>query len=90
MIGLRTLFPPAEERATVGRFYLASFLGEFLNVVSPFQFLYLAFVFHDRPEYAAVVLGIGAAAVTVFEVPTGTLADRLGRKRCVLAGDVIS
>lgn len=84
-----SLLPPPDERRLLGRFYLAGFLGECLHAVAPFQFVYLAFVFHDDPALAAMVVLVGAVAVLAFEVPTGALADRFGRKRSVIAGDVV-
>lgn len=83
------LWPSAEERRHLGPFFAATFVGECLNVVLPFQFLYLLLALGDDPAHAGLVLALGAASVLVFEVPTGAVADRFGRKRSVILGDLV-
>jgi MFS family permease len=83
------LWPPAAERALLGRFYIAEVFTEALNVVFPFQFVYLYLVM-DRPEWAVLPLIASSAAVLAMEIPTGVVADRWGRKRSVIAGGLMT
>ncbi len=83
------LWPPASERALLGRFYLAEVFTEALNVIFPFQFIYLYLVM-ERPEWAVLPLIASSAAVLVMEIPTGAVADRWGRKRSVIAGGLMT
>lgn len=89
-MGTNEMFwPPAQERALLGRFYLAEVVAEVLNVIFPFQFVYLYLVM-DRADWAVMPLLALSAAVLVMEVPTGVLADRWGRKRSVITGGVLT
>ena len=80
-----TFWPPPDERRLLGRFYAAATLGETLNVVFPFQFAYF-FLVMDRPEWAVIPVLVASATVLLVEIPTGLVADRLGRKASVVAG----
>ena len=83
------LWPPAEERALLGRFYLAEVFSEVLNVIYPFQFVYL-YLAMERAEWAVMPLFALSVTVLVMEVPTGVLADRWGRKPSVIIGGVLT
>lgn len=82
-------WPGQEERSLLGRFYLASSLSEAMNVVFPFQFIYLYLVM-ERPEWAVIPTLVETIAVWLMEVPTGMVADRWGRKLSVISGDFLS
>ncbi len=82
-------WPTQEERGLLGRFYLAGGLSEMLNVIHPFEFIYL-FLIMERPEWAIIPLVTETAAVLLMEVPTGVVADRWGRKSSVICGDLVS
>jgi Na+/melibiose symporter-like transporter len=84
-----SLWPPADERALLGRFYLAHVLTETLNVVFHFQFVYLYLVM-ERVEWVVLPLMVESAAVLLMEIPTGAAADRWGRKRSVIAGGLVT
>lgn len=81
----RNLWPGDEERHLLGRFYAAETLREVLNVIFPFQFVYL-FLVVERPEWAVLPVIVAAAVVLIAEIPTGVVADRFGRKLSVLSG----
>lgn len=84
-----SLWPPSDERALLGRFYLAHVLTEALNVVFHFQFVYLYLVM-ERSEWAVLPLMVESAAVLLMEIPTGAAADRWGRKASVIMGGLIT
>jgi Na+/melibiose symporter-like transporter len=86
---LRKLLPGQEEGRCLGRFYWSSLLSEFLNVILPFQFVYLLLVL-DRPSWAPIPLIVESAVVFAMEIPTGMIADRFGRKASTLLGDTLS
>ena len=86
---LRLLLPPKRERRVLGRFYLSCVVSEFLNLIQPFQFVYL-FLVLDRPEWAAIPLMVESLIVFALEIPTGVIADRWGRKTSVVLGEVLS
>lgn len=81
--------PSREERDALGGFYLASFVSEVTNIVLPFQFVFLLMVM-ERPEWAIVPMIVSGLFVFLLEIPTGMIADRYGRKRSVVMGDVLS
>jgi hypothetical protein len=83
------LWPGQEERALLGRFYLASSLSEALNVIFPFQFVYLYLVM-GRPEWAVIPTLAETVTIWLMEIPTGVVADRWGRKISVVSGDLLS
>ena len=85
----QTVWPDREERSLVGRFYLSGLLSEALNVIVPFEFIYL-YLLMERPEWAVIPLLVETAAVLVMEIPTGAVADRWGRKVSVITGDLLS
>lgn len=89
MQALRKLLPGQEEGRYLGRFYWSSLLSEFLNVILPFQFVYLLLVL-DRPSWAPIPLIVESAVVFAMEIPTGMIADRFGRKVSTLLGDTLS
>jgi len=84
-----SLWPDLQERALLGRFYLAQSVSEILNVIFPFRFVYL-FLVMERPEWAVIPLIVEMATVLVMEIPTGVVADRWGRKISVISGGLIS
>jgi len=84
-----TLWPGQEERALLGRFYLASSLSEALNVIFPFQFVYLYLVM-GRPEWAVIPTLAETVTIWLMEIPTGVVADRWSRKISVVSGDLLS
>jgi len=81
--------PPREERQYLNRFYVSSFLSEATNIVLPFQFIFL-FLVMDKPEWAVIPLIVEGLVVFLFEIPTGIIADRYGRKASVIIGDTLS
>lgn len=85
----RALWPDQEERILLGRFYLASSLSEALNVIFPFQFVYLYLVM-ERPEWAVIPALMETSTIWLMEIPTGVVADRWGRKISVISGDFLS
>ena len=83
-----TLIPSGDERLLLGRFYGATFLAEVAHLAMPFQVL-LIVRYLDQPQLG-VLLGIEQLVGLTMEIPSGAWADRFGRKRCVLAGHVLS
>ena len=83
-----TWWPAHDERALLGRFYIAESLSEILNVVFPFRFVYL-FLVMQRPEWAVIPLLVEMVTVLLMEIPTGVVADRWGRKLSVISGGLI-
>lgn len=83
------LWPRADERALVGRFYCVLGLAEVLYVVAPFEFAYL-FLVMKEPHWAVVVTMAGLLASIVGAVPGGVLADRHSRKTAVLVGGFLT
>lgn len=79
------LWPDAEERRLLGRFYLSGALGYGLALITPFQFAYLYLVM-DQPAWAVIPLVVANAVSLVMEIPTGLISDRWSRKKCVLLG----
>lgn len=86
---INIFMPPREERQHLNRFYVSSFLSEATNIVLPFQFIFL-FLVMDKPEWAVIPLIVEGLVVFLFEIPTGIVADRFGRKVSVIIGDVLS
>ena len=86
---LRWLLPRGEERRLLGRFYFSDFVGEATNILLPFEFIFLVLVL-ESPEWAIVPLLVEGIAVFLLEIPTGIVADRFGRKRSVILGDLLS
>ena len=84
-----SLWPNREERSLLGGFYMAGGISEALNVIAPFEFIYLYLVM-ERPEWAIIPLLAEATAVLLTEVPTGVIADRWGRKPSTITGDLLS
>ncbi len=85
----RLSWPDAEERALVGRFYVAVGLLYASAVVAPFEFAYL-FLVLERPEWAVAPLGVAAGVALVAELPSGLLADAWSRKATVLLGAALA
>ncbi len=85
--GTRTgrIWPREDERALVGRLYLAVGLSEALCLVTPFQFAYLYLVM-ERPEWAVLPMMVATAAALLTGIPAGAIADRWSRKWVVLGG----
>lgn len=83
-----TLIPSGEERQLLGRFYGATFLAEVAHLAMPFQVL-LIVRYLGQPQLG-ILLGIEQLVALTMELPSGAWADRFGRKRCVLAGHVLS
>ncbi len=83
------VWPQRDERRLLGRFYLAGGIGELFDVIWPFQFAYL-FMVMERPEWAVIPLLVESATALLAEIPTGAFADRFGRRRAVILGDVLS
>lgn len=83
------LWPRADERALVGRFYGALALSEVLYVVAPFEFAYL-FLVLERPYWAVGVTVAGIIASMLAAIPGGVFADRHSRKTTVLVGGVLA
>jgi hypothetical protein len=79
------LWPDSVERSILSRFYWAIGVSEALNVIFPFQFVYLYLVL-NRPEWAPIPLLIESATYILLEIPSGLFADRRGRKRSVTLG----
>jgi hypothetical protein len=79
------LWPDSAERSILSRFYWAIGVSEALNVIFPFQFVYLYLVL-NRPEWAPIPLLIESATYLLLEIPSGLFADRKGRKRSVTLG----
>lgn len=86
---INIFIPPREERQHLNRFYVSSFLSEATNIVLPFQFIFL-FLVMDKPEWAVIPLIVEGLVVFLFEIPTGIIADRYGRKVSVIIGDTLS
>ena len=86
---LGTFWPQQDERRLLGRFYLAEGVSELFFVIWPFQFAYL-FMVMQRPEWAVIPLLVEALAALAVEIPTGAFADRYGRRRAVILGDLIT
>lgn len=84
-----TFWPEREERALLGGFYIAGSISEALNVILPFEFIYLYLVM-ERPEWAVIPILAESTAVFLTELPTGVVADRWGRKLSTLSGDLLS
>ena len=78
-------WPDKEERSLIGRFYFSVGIGEILNVIFPFRFVYLYMVM-QRPEWAVIPLLVESATILLMEIPTGVVADRWGRKLSVISG----
>lgn len=83
------LYPGKEERQHLGRFYWSSLTSEFLNVILPFQFVYLLLVL-DKPSWAPIPLMVESLVIFFMEIPTGVIADRWGRKFSTMLGDSLS
>lgn len=83
------VWPLADERKLVGRFYVAVGLSTALYLVYPFEFAYLYLTMH-RPEWSVLPLMTASAATLVMQLPTGVLADRWGRKLAVLSGGALT
>jgi Major Facilitator Superfamily len=79
----------AAERHLLGRFYAAEFIGYALDVVLPFQFVYLYLVL-DWSEWATLPFVVYSATFMFLELATGIWADRYGRKPLVLAGEAVT
>jgi hypothetical protein len=79
----------AAERHLLGRFYAADFIGYALDVVLPFQFIYLYLVL-DWSEWATLPFVVYSATFMLLELATGIWADRYGRKPLVLAGETVT
>ena len=86
---LNILWPRPDERRLLGRFYLIDGISEFFNLIWPFQFAYL-FMVMDRPEWSVIPLLVESASALLAEIPTGAFADRFGRRRSVILGDVLT
>lgn len=84
----RLAWPDPDERALVGRFYVAVAILYGTWLVAPFQFAYL-FLVLDRPEWAVAPLVVASGVPLLAEVPTGVLADRWSRKGSVLLGGAL-
>lgn len=82
-------WPDREERALLGRFYVAVAVLYATWVVAPFEFAYL-FLVMDDPAWAVIPLGVFSAVPLLTEVPTGVLADRWSRKRTVVLGTLLA
>lgn len=89
--GSRTgrIWPREDERALVGRLYLAVGLSEALCFVTPFQFAYLYLVM-AKPQWAVLPMIVATAAALVTGIPAGAIADRWSRKWVVLGGAAAS
>jgi len=86
---LGIFWPQQKERQLLGRFYLAEGVSELFFVIWPFQFAYL-FMVMQRPEWAVIPLLAESLVALLAEIPTGALADRYGRRRAVILGDVLT
>lgn len=83
------IWPRADERALVGRLYVAVGLSEALCLVTPFQFAYLYLVM-AKPEWAVLPMIVATAAALAAGIPAGAIADRWSRKLVVLGGALVS
>lgn len=83
------LWPQADERRLLSRFYLALGLSQALYLISPFQFAYL-YLAMRRPEWSVIPLMASSATALLGQLPTGALADRWSRKAAVLLGGVLT
>ena len=85
-----TLWPDKEERALVGRFYISGVLSEALNVIVPFEFMYL-YLLMKRPEWAVIPLMVEAPHLREFlgflrsRFYTALATNRTTTTRAVLA-----
>lgn len=71
-------------------FYAASFISSFISgVIGPLVVVYLLSV-GLNPLQIGMVLAGGRIAIMLFEFPTGTFADRYGRKLSVLVAFALS
>ncbi len=86
---LSLLIPSRDERHYLGGFYKANFVAELLNIVQPFQFVFLLLVVPE-PSWALIPLLVEHIVVFCLEIPTGMVADRWGRKVSVVLGEAIS
>lgn len=85
----RMVWPERVERALLGRFYLASTIGQATAIIQPFEFAYL-FLVMERPEWAVIPFLVSSAIVLGLEIPTGLLSDRWSRKKTVVIGYALS
>lgn len=83
------LWPAAEERRLLTRFYAATALDQALYLIFPFQFAYLYLVMR-RPEWAVLPSMAASATALVGQLPTGALADRWSRKGSVILGGALA
>ena len=80
---------PADETVSVNIRLLSwfNFLGDF-RMYGPIQVIYFAQVTNSYTA-AASLLAIKMLSSAAFEVPTGVLSDRLGRRGTMIAGAVV-
>jgi MFS family permease len=89
-MGIHSIFwPLGEERRLLGRFYLTHGIAECFNVIWPFQFAYL-FMVMERPEWAVIPLLVQSTISLLAQIPAGAFADRSGRRRTVILGDIVT
>lgn len=79
------VWPKADERRLLGRFYVSDGLARAFYLIYPFEFAYLYLVM-DRPEWSVLPLMVMSGTSLVMQLPTGAVADRWGRKRAALLG----
>ncbi|MGD8589092.1 MAG: MFS transporter [Chromatiales bacterium] len=89
-MGILSIFwPRRDERRLLGRFYLVDGIAEFFNLIWPFQFAYL-FMVMERPDWAVIPILTQSLVSLLAQIPTGAFADRYGRRRCVILGDLLT
>lgn len=79
------VWPRADERALLGRFYVAMAVLQALLFIGPFEFAYL-YLAMERPDWAVIPVIVSIATAFVIGVPAALLADRWSRKLMVLIG----
>jgi MFS family permease len=83
----RLTAPPTPADETVSLLSWFNFLGDF-RMYGPIQVIYFAQVTGSYTA-AASLLAIKKLSSAAFEVPTGVLSDRLGRRGTMIAGAVV-
>ncbi len=81
------LIPTGVERRQLGRFYLASFIGELSHLAMPFQVLLI--LRYGTPAQLGLLLVVEQAAEMLVDLPSSAWADRFGRKPVVVASHFV-
>lgn len=82
------VWPRADERALLGRFYVAIGVSEALYLILPFEFAYL-YLTLDRPDWAVGVTMCGIVSAMIAAIPGGIIADRWSRRATAVIGAIL-